>query len=90
MSYYSELLKKKREGSMTDSILNSVESSKEPMHLCDFPETDAYRFIVKEKGKIIADGSLMKAKMILPESYLQKKIRSVVRNKDTMTVILDY
>lgn len=90
MSYYSELLKKKRESSTAASVSKPVKPSKEPTHLCDFPETDTYRFVVKEKNSILADGSLMKVKLALPESYLKKKIRSVVRNRETMTVVLDY
>lgn len=86
MSYYSELLKRKREMAVTPS----PKPSKEPNHLCDFQETDPYHFVVKEKGKTIAEGSLIRLKILLDESYLRKKIKAVRRNKETMTAVLEY
>lgn len=86
MSYYAELQKRKN-AALSQPI---VKPPKDPTHLCDFSETDPYRFTVREKGKMIAEGSLIKIKMILDESYLKKKIKAVRRNKENMTVILEY
>lgn len=86
MSYYAELQKRKN-AALSQPV---VKPPKDPTHLCDFSETDPYRFTVREKGKMIAEGSLIKIKMILDESYLKKKIKAVRRNKENMTVILEY
>lgn len=86
MSYYSELMKRKREVAVTQP----VKPPKDPTHLCDFSETDTYHFVVKEKGKTLAEGSLTQIKLALDESYLRKKIKAVHRNKETMIAILEY
>ncbi len=86
MSYYAELQKRKN-AAFSQPV---VKPPKDPTHLCDFSETDPYRFTVREKGKTIAEGSLIKIKMVLDESYLKKKIKAVRRNKENMTVILEY
>jgi len=86
MSYYSELMKRKRE----TAIAKPVKPPKDPTHLCDFSETDPYHFVVKEKGKTLVEGSLTRIKLALDESYLRKKIKAVRRNKETMTAILEY
>ena len=86
MSYYSELMKRKREA----AVAQPVKPPKDPTQLCDFSETDAYHFVVKEKGKTLAEGSLTRIKLTLDESYLRKKIKAVHRNKETMITILEY
>jgi len=86
MSHYSALLKQKTEATVTQP----VKPPKDPTCLCDFSETDPYYFIVKEKGKIITEGSLMKIKLNLDESYLKKRIKAVHRKKDNMTAIIEY
>ena len=84
--YYAELQKRKN-AALSQPV---VKPPKDPTHLCDFSETDPYRFTVREKGKTIAEGSLIKIKMVLDESYLKKKIKAVRRNKENMTAVLEY
>lgn len=81
MSHYSTLLKRKADAKVITPT---------PAHLCAFSETDPYYFIVKEKGKIIAEGSLTKIKLSLDESYLRKKIKNVCRKQDNMTTTIEY
>ena len=85
MSHYSALLKQKAEAKAKTKAIAPTFS-----YLCDFSETDPYYFIVKENGKIIAEGSLTRIKLSLDESYLRKKIKNIRRKQDNMIATIEY
>lgn len=58
--------------------------------LGDFDETDPYYFVIKENGKIIAEGELLQVKLKLDESYLTKKIKTFSRDRITMLATIEY
>lgn len=58
--------------------------------LADFDETDPYYFVVRENGKILAEGELYMVKLKLDESYLYKKIKQISKDRTTMIATLDY
>lgn len=58
--------------------------------LADFDETDPYYFVVREAGKILAEGELFMVKLKLDESYLYKKIKQISKDRTTMVATLDY
>jgi hypothetical protein len=89
MSHYSTLLKQKAEAKAKATISASA-NPLPPIYLGDLSETDPYYFIVKEGGKIIAEGNLIRIKLQLDEVYLKRQILSIVRNRETMTAVLNY
>ena len=58
--------------------------------LCDFDETDPYYFVIKENGKILAEGELYMVKLKLTDDYLYKKIKSISRDHLTMLATIEY
>lgn len=87
MSHYSALLKRKTEAK---TAISASANPLPPLYLGDLSETDPYYFIVKEGGKIIAEGDLIRIKLRLDEAYLKRRILSIVRNRETMTAVLNY
>lgn len=60
------------------------------MRIADFDDTDPYYFVVKEDGKILAEGDLMMIKLKLPEEYIFKKIKDFHRNRTNMVAEITY
>ena len=58
--------------------------------IADFDDTDPYYFVVKEGDKILAEGSLLKVKLKLDNSYLYKKIKSCTKDRQTMVTTIKF
>lgn len=58
--------------------------------LCDFDETDPYYFMVKENGRILAEGSITKIRFLLPEELLHKKIKTLTKDSGIMLATVEY
>jgi hypothetical protein len=91
MSKYADLLRERAAGN-TAKPAKPATKGKEvlPKRLSDFPETEASHFIIRAKGRIIAEGSLTSIKFWLDESYLNRKIKEIRRDREAMTVSIDY
>ena len=77
-------------GSMYAKIRqNSTLGSANNGRIADFDETDPYYFLIRENGKILAEGSLLKVKLKLDESYIYKKIKFISRDRATMIATVD-
>ena len=69
-----------------EKTLGSINTKK----ISDFDETDPYYFIVKEDGKILAEGELTMVKLKLPLEYFDKIIKDVRRDRSNMTCHITY
>lgn len=78
-------------GSMYSKLIGTATLGSENIkRLCDFDETDPYYFVVKENGKVLAEGELFSVKLKLDESYLYKKVKSFSRDRSIMVTTLEY
>lgn len=78
-------------GSMYSKLVrNSTIGSENTSRLCDFDETDPYYLVVRENGRILAEGELLMVKLKLEESYLYKKIKSFNRDRTIMVATIDF
>ena len=71
-------------------VQNSTIGSENTSRLCDFDETDPYYLVIRENGKILAEGELLTVKLKLEESYLYKKIKSFNRDRSIMVATIDF
>lgn len=77
-SAYAAILKKQTIGSPVTK------------RLADFDETDPYYLIVKDNGRILAEGEITTIKLVLDESYIYRKIKNYTRNASNMTAVIEY
>lgn len=78
-------------GSMYSKLVrNSTIGSENTSRLCDFDETDPYYLVIRENGKILAEGELLTVKLKLEEPYLYKKIKSFNRDRSIMVATIDF
>ena len=78
MSRYSQILKEQTLGSATTK------------RLADFDETDPYYFVIQENDQTIAEGSLLRVKLKLDESYLYKKIKQFSKDPTNMVATVRF
>jgi len=58
--------------------------------IVDFDDTDPYYFVVKENGKVLVEGDLMRVKLKLDDSYLYRKIKWFTRDQTIMVATIDF
>lgn len=58
--------------------------------LCDFDETDPYYFVVKENGRVLAEGSITKVRFLLSEEMLHRKIKNLTRDSSIMLATVEF
>ncbi len=59
-------------------------------HIRDIPEADPSHFIVKEKGKTLAEGSLVRIKLSIDEPLLYRAIKRMTKDPRTMVTTIDF
>jgi len=69
-----------------ESTVGSINTKR----LCDFDETDPYYFVVKDNGRILAEGSITKIRFLLPEELLYKKIKTFTKDSGIMLATVEY
>ena len=77
-SRYSTLKKEK--------TLGSINTKK----ISDLDETDPFYFIIRDNGKIVTEGDILKIKLRLPLEYFDRPIKSFSRNQSNMTATIDF